>query len=195
MIDNYKSGPIKLSNVFKEELIGWVRPSGIDSVDLPPDCSWDMSHCQVDDGFILRMRIEKRKVPAQLLQLIYKQKFYDESAATGKPPGPKVRRDMRDQLKLDLTAKSLPVISHIEAYWSERSGDMMLFTTSKKAREHFEQLFQLTFAAQLEQTLIRIDPPLMGLASNVLDDSAVAMESIDRLSMTTPAIFAESVYP
>jgi hypothetical protein len=195
MIDNYKSGPIKLASIYKEEVIGWVRPSGIDTVDLPPDAAWDMSHCQVDDGFILRMRIEKRKVPAQLMQLIYKQKFFAESEASGKPPGPKARREMRDQLKLDLTAKALPVISHIEAYWSERSGDLMLFTTSRRAREHFEQLFHLTFASQLDQTLIRIDPPLMGLSESFLSDSSVATETIDRLSLTTPAIFAESVYP
>lgn len=195
LVDSYKSGPIKLSNIFKEEVVGWVRPSGIDNVDLPPDADWDMSHCQVDDGFLLRMRIEKRKAPAQLMQLLYKQKFFEESKADGKPPGPKARREMRDQLKLDLTSRALPVISHIEAYWNERSGDLMLFTTSKRAREHFEQLFHLTFASQLDQTLIRIDPPLMGMGRDALSDSQVAMETIDRLSLTTPAIFAESVYP
>lgn len=195
LVEHYKSGPIKLNNIFKEEVVGWVRPSGIDNIDLPPDADWDMSHCQVDDGFLLRMRIEKRKAPAQLIQLLYKQKFYDESKAGGKPPGPKVRREMRDQLKLDLTSKALPVISHIEAWWNERSGDLMLFTTSKRAREHFEQLFTLTFASQLEQSLIRIDPPLLGMDESALSDSQVALETIDRLSLTTPAIFAEAVYP
>ena len=32
LIDNYKSGPIKLSGIPKEELFGWVRPLGVDQL-------------------------------------------------------------------------------------------------------------------------------------------------------------------
>lgn len=194
-LEPHKAGPLKLSGVFKEELTGWVRPLGLDKVELPPDHPWDLSQCAVEDGFVLRMRIERRKVPATLLQMLYKQKFYEEQEKGGKTPGPKVRREMKDQLKQDLTTKTLPQISFVDAFWRDRAGELTLFTTGKKARQTFETLFLQTFANPLELTLVRVDPPLMGLSREGWEDSQVASATLGRLSLTTPVAFAEQVYP
>ena len=195
LLESHKAGPLKLSGVHSEERVGWVRPVGLDNVELPPDAPWDLTHCQVDDGFVLRLRIERRKVPATLLQLVYKQRFHEVEAKTGKTPGPKDRKDLREEVKKELMARALPTLAHLDAFWRDEEGELALFTTGKKARELFEGLFLKTFAQPLGQTLVRIDPPLMGLTRDQWEDSQVASETLGRLSLTTPVAFAEQIYP
>lgn len=194
-LEPYIAGPLKLSGVTKDEVTGWVRPLGLEKVELAPDTPWDLSHCQVDDGFVLRLRVERRAVPAQLLQLVYKQQFFEQQAKAGKTPGPKDRRDMRDKVKAELMGRALPALSHIEAYWRDRQGELTLFTTGKKARSVFETAFTATFANPLNLTLVRIDPPLLGLSKDQWEDSQVASATLGRLSLATPVAFAEQVYP
>ena len=189
----YQAAPVSLEGVRKEEICGWVRPVGIEGVkvDLPPDHVWDLSDCQIDDGLLLRLRIERRKVPAPLLQLIYKQRFFDISAKTGKTPGPKERRDLRDEVKAELMARALPALSYVDAFWRDGSGELMLFSTSKKARTLFEGLFGATFAEPLQLQLVPLEPPLIGLKHADWQDSQVASEAVSRLSLATPVAFAE----
>lgn len=194
-LEPHKAGPLKLSGVTKEELIGWVRPLGIDKVDLPPDAPWSLSDCQVDDGFVLRLRIERRKVPAQLLQLVYKQRFFEWQAKAGKTPGPKDRRELKDTVKAELMARALPVLAHVDAYWRDHKGELMLFTTGKKARSLFEAAFISTFSNPLDQQLVRVDPPLLGLSRDQWEDSQVASATLGRISSATPVAFAEQLYP
>src|SRR4030095_10680683 len=97
-----------------------------------------LSDCQVDDGFVLRLRVERRKVPAQLLQLVYRQRFFEHQDKAGKTPGPTERRELRDKVKAELMARALPALSHVDAYWRDRQGELTLFTTGKKARTLFE---------------------------------------------------------
>jgi DNA recombination-dependent growth factor C len=190
----YLAGPIDLDGqgLAKEEKIGWVRPLGIDSVQLPHDAPWDMSHAQVDDGFILRMRIERRSVPAQLLQLIYRDRFFALETQTGKTPGPKERRDLKDQVRSELMARALPAVSHIDAFWRDLDGELQLFSTGKRARELFETLFTKTFADPMGQTLVRIAPPLLGLSSTDWTEPDRANETMNRISLTAPQAFVSS---
>lgn len=195
LLEAYKAGPIKLSGVQKEETQGWVRPLGIDKLSDALEGHWDMSHAQVAEGFLLRLRVERRKVPSQLLQHLYKQKFKEHEQASGKPPGPKLRKELKEQLKLELTGRALPQLAHVDAYWRDRDGELTLFATGKKLREIFEMLFHQTFGDALGMTLVRIDPPLMGLGHDAWVDTSIASEALGKLSLTTPVTFTESLYP
>ncbi len=186
LIEPHKAGPVKLSGVFKEDLAGWVRPVGLDKVELPLDASWDLTQCQLDDGFLLRMRIEKRKVPATLHALLFKQKMGEHEQKAGKLPPPRERRDVKDQMKRDLMAKALPTIAHVDGFWRDKESELTLFATGKKQRELFEALFSASFAGPLELSLVRMDPPLTGLGEDAWTDSSVASRTFGRLSSTTP---------
>lgn len=188
----YVSGPISLDGPAKEEIVGWVRPIGIDTVELPPDSPWDMMHAQVDDGFVLRMRVEKRSVPAQLLQLIYRERFFDVQTKTGKTPGPKERRELKDLVREELMSRALPAVSHVDAFWRDQAGELHLFSTGKRARQLFETLFMKTFGDALGQTLVRIAPPLLGLSNSDWSEPGAANETLERLSMTAPMAFAST---
>jgi len=193
LIEPYKAKPLALTGLHKEEMVGWVRPVGLESatLDLPPDAPWDMSDCRVDDGFVLRLRIERRKVPAALLQILYKQEFYQETLRTGKTPGPTERRELRDLMQAELMGRALPTLSHVDVYWRDEAGELMLFNTGKKVRSLFEALFTNSFSSHLGLTLVAIEPPLIGLTREQWEDSQVASETLGRLSLATPAAFAE----
>ena len=193
LIEPYKAKPLTLTGLHKEEVVGWVRPVGLESatLDLPPDAPWDLTDCQVDDGFVLRLRIERRKVPAALLQLLYKQEFYAETLRTGKTPGPTERRELRDHLQAELMGRALPTLSHVDVYWRDVAGELMLFHTGKKVRGLFEALFNNSFSQHLGLTLVAVEPPLIGLTREQWEDSQVASETLGRLSLATPAAFAD----
>jgi DNA recombination-dependent growth factor C len=191
----YRSGPVKLSGVTREEVVGWVRPLGLDMVGDEVEDVWDLTHCEIDEGFLLRMRIERRKAPAQLIQMIYKQRFLAHQRESGKAPGPKLRKELKEQVKMELTTRALPQLAYVDAFWRDREGELMLFATGKKLRDTFQRLFHETFATALGLTLVSIDPPLMGLARDAWEDSAVASETLGRLSLATPMAIADQIYP
>src|SRR5690606_18857293 len=75
LMADHQAGPIKLSGVHKEEVTGWVRPLCATEAELPEGSDWDMSHAHLSDGYLLRLRIERRKVPASLIQAVFREKF------------------------------------------------------------------------------------------------------------------------
>jgi hypothetical protein len=129
------------------------------------------------------------------LQLLYKQKYHDWVRKTGKNPSPKDRRELKDQLKAELMTKALPQVAHVDAFWRDRRGELLLFSTGKKVKTTFESLFTSAFAGALGFSLMRIEPPLLGLPREHWNDSQVASETLGRLSLTTPVVFAEQIYP
>jgi DNA recombination-dependent growth factor C len=189
LLAEHRAGPIKLSGVYKEEVTGWVRPLNADDAEVS-DSDWDMSHARLSDGYLLRLRVERRKVPASLVQAVYREKFLAIQRRTGKMPTPKDRRELREEVKKDLMAKALPSLSHIDAYWRDRDGDVLLFATGKGPRQRFEAAFAATFGNPMGQTLVSVAPPLAGLTRDVFLDSDVATETLGRLSLATPVSFA-----
>ena len=189
LLEPYKAAEVKLSGVHREELCGWVKPIGLDDNDPGlPNVHWDMAAGQLEDGFVLRMRCEKRTVPSQLLQLIYKQRLANlEESKSGR----KEKRKLRDQIKRELLTKALPAISYIDAYWQDEYGLLYLMTTGKSARLSFEKLFTATFADHLDLTLLQVQPPLLGLSEDQWSDGAAADEVINRLSLTFPLSISE----
>jgi DNA recombination-dependent growth factor C len=195
LLEPHKLGPLLLQGKGKEEEVGWVRPVGLDNLNPPPDAPWDLSHAQLDDGFLLRMRLLRRKVPASLLQIVYRQRFFAHEEKTGRAPAPKERRDLRESVKVELLERALPTIAHVDAFWRDREGELMLFSASKKTAETFERLFTASFAGPLGLTVVRIEPPLLGLAFADWDDEDASAEAIGRLSAASPVAFTENLYP
>jgi DNA recombination-dependent growth factor C len=195
LLENYISGPVSLKNSSKDLIYGWVRPLGLDNLELPPSADWDMSHARCGDGFMLRLRIEKRAVPGPLVQLLFKQEVYDFEASSGKPPPRKERTQIKDNLKRELLGRALPAISHIDGFWNERRSDLTVFTTSKASKEKFCELFTQTFAAPLGITLIPMGPPLLGLEHDAWENVDKAAPSLGLMLKTTPMAFTGQAYP
>jgi recombination associated protein RdgC len=195
LLENYRSGPISLKKIGKELSFGWVRPLGLDDIELPPDAHWDMTHTRVGDGYMMRMRVEKRAVPAPLVQILYKQEIYKFQAESGELPARKERTQIKDDLKRELLSKSLPAISHVDAYWNEKRSDLTVFSTSKAAKTILIDLFMKSFGDSLGITIVPIEPPLLGLSSEEWEDADSAEETLDLMQQTVPLSFTGQVHP
>lgn len=158
-----KLKPFQLKKSQDEIAFGWDAPWGWSEQNFG---HWDMSDCRLDDGFWLRVRVEKRKLPSQLLQLVVQDMEQEVLASSSeqKTIGRKQRKELMEKARQDLMAKSLPSISYFEAFWKDESDTIFLFTTSKANRAIFEELFRKSFGKPLALSLVHVTPPLLGLS-------------------------------
>lgn len=185
----YQSKKLRLTHSTNAEKMGWVLPDGIED-DLTNLSHWDMSHCQVTDGFLLKIRVEKKTVSPELHALIYRNRWH--SLNKSKPEGVSraEKKALKDEIRAELLSKSLPSISYIDAFWNTDTSEILLFTTSKHKRELFQKLFRETFTEATPGTLQVIEAPLLGFSSNDWLDPNQSKKTIDRLSLLVPVSFS-----
>jgi DNA recombination-dependent growth factor C len=164
--------PIKLSGVSVEQLCRWVRPP---LIDLPEDGQWDMADAQVDDGFLLRLRVEKRRVAGSLLQAIYRQKLIseEEKGALSRP----AKKQLRDKIKRDLLQKALPQLSYIDGFWRDGRQELLVFSTSNGQIELFLKHFYECFCKGKDLKILPLAPPLL---------SGTAQKTVERVAHLVP---------
>lgn len=189
----YQAKRLRLQGTHKEESYGWVRPLGIaESDEEENNPEWDMADCRFEDGFLLRFRLDRRKVPPALLQILVKERVRKKNASRQKPLSHRERKQLLEDTKLELLAGCLPSISFEDSYWQPESGQLFLFSSGKKAQQIFEELFYKTFCEHLGLTLIKQDPPLIGLADNEWSDIDRLSDFVQNVSTSVPATLAEN---
>lgn len=180
--------PFSLNKTPTELSFGWDAPWG----DLETKGKhWDMSDCQVDDGFWLRVRTEKRTVSHQLLQLVVsgeEQKIL--AASDTETISRKKRKELLEDSRRELLKQTLPTIRYFEAFWKDKEDTIFLFSTSKANRSIFEELFRKTFGSVHELSIVLMTPPLLGIdekvwSSKEFDQSDEAF--LNRIEAVLPA--------
>jgi len=145
----------------KQEQAFWVLP------DLPEiqrdGTHWEMADCEVDDGYVMRIRIEKRQVPNELINSLLKERLQSLARKLERRPNRIEARQVKVELKDELLSAALPNIRYVDLFWSLESEEVTLFSTAKSACMHFEQLFRESFLKPLNGELISITPPLLAL--------------------------------
>jgi hypothetical protein len=169
---------------FLEISTGWVAPEGLmasrdwnearlESGATAKDNDWTMAMAAVNDGVVLRMRIDRRKVPAALVRAVYRQKLQrEERGVKGKTKRlPRAERDaLKQHIRASLTGRALPSCTYVDAFWREASGELWVFTTSETCLKAFEELFSRTFGGKLELALTRIQPPMTAAPAAFWED-------------------------
>lgn len=185
-LKTYQAKPLELTQS-KELSFGWVAPPIGDLSDLTEGLSWDMSHCQIEDGYLMRIRVEKRKVAHSLLQLIYQKKIASltDQDEDGKPLSRHRKKELLEETRLELLGQCLPQISYSDLFWNEQRQEVILFSTSKGIQGIFEELFRKTFCEHLGLSLVKIAPPLLGLPTQDWQEST-SSETLERMSHTLP---------
>lgn len=162
----FQAGALKLQNSTHELAYGWVLPDNPELDDKREiEDSWTLSDCLFEDGILLRLRIEKRTVPQQLLNIVARKRWL-ETKAEEADAGAEERvqkKQIVDEVKEELLRMSLPTLSFVDAFWKDQDDVVYLFSQGKATRECFEDLFRKTFGAAHGLTLIRILPPVLGL--------------------------------
>lgn len=159
----FRLKPFRLRPSRRELHYGWDYPTLVSASKAPHD-SWDLSDCRGEDGIWLRVRVEKRKLSKQLLQLVAQGRIESEQRKRqGKALGRKQQKAILDDVREELLHQTLPTISFFDAYWQDERDQMLVFSTSKGSLAIFEELFRECFGKPLELSLVKMVPPLLGL--------------------------------
>lgn len=144
-----------------EQRFGWVLPPTLTDEEgaLLDHGEWDMSHCRIKQGFLLRFRIDSKKLAGNLVQAIYKRKVLTYERQYKSKPNAKKKREIKEEIREQLLEMALPTISFYDALWKIDDQELVLFSTGVRVREVFEKLFHNCFGKTLELELNLVDPP------------------------------------
>jgi recombination associated protein RdgC len=155
------------------ERCGWI------SLDHLFDTRFEIEKVFRDPFLCFALRVDRRKVPANLLRAHVKLEEQAQRNATGKPVGPAKRREIREQVRERLIEKVLPAAASYPAVVAPNRGVVWFSNAGQKTCELFVAHFEETF----EIALIQETPRNLALRATHGDGDAV-----DR---ATPTIFAE----
>jgi DNA recombination-dependent growth factor C len=189
-LPRYQGKKIRLKGIRTPEKVSWVLPNTPDADEIPLEGHWDMSHCLMDDGYLLRMRIEKRTVSAELTSLIYKAQLEELEKEKDRHLARKEKKELKEDIRIELIEQSLPNISYIDAFWDDKTGVVSLFSGSNRTQVLFEELFKKTFSEPLSALLVKIEPPLLGISTEDWTSKNETVGNIDRLMATTPVSYS-----
>jgi len=155
-----------IENAASEEVsVGWVTPADPTGDNFSPE--------DLDGGIgtWLRFRIDKKTMPMKWLQI---HRDATEKAR-GKKLSAKERRELKDDLMDQLLPRVLPTITLVDALLFEERKTVLLFATSKAAKEAFGKLFFETFSLELAPA----DPLQAGLHADLSDEDKHALERLN----------------
>jgi hypothetical protein len=187
-LHGYQARPISLQTAAREIDYGWVLPDNPELEDfIERQTAWDISDCLYEEGVLLRLRIERRSVPGQLLQEIVKQRWSErDNQQDSEEPSRVLKKQIVDEVKEELLRMSLPSVSYVDAFWKDQEDRIFLFSQSKMAREAFEDLFGKTFGKPHKLGLFRLVPPLLGIHPEAWQNPAEQNEYLQRIVHTLP---------
>jgi len=154
----------------QEKSVGWVEPRGVEHGAL----------LEVVDGqWILKLMIETKTVPASVVKRKAQERIDHIEATTGRKPGKKETRDMRDDTRLALLpqafGKQMTVL-----IWIDPQAQRLLIDAASQARadEAANLLVQAVpdLLLQLIQTNVA---PVTAMADWLLSQAAPAGFSVD----------------
>jgi len=152
-----------IENAASEEVsIGWVTPAD------PTGDSFALEDLEGGAGTWLRFRMDKKTMPKKWLQI------HRDAAekARGKKLSARERRELKDDLMEKMLPRVLPSITLVDALLFHDKRTVLLFATSKAAREAFGKLFLESFGTPLE----RSNPLQAGLRAGLDDETRYALE-------------------
>ncbi len=152
-----------IENAASEEVSsGWV--TALD----PTGDSFGLEDLDGGTGTWLRFRTDKKTLPKKWLQI------HRDAAekARGKKLSARERREMKDDLTEKLLPRVLPTVQLIDALLFFDKKTVLLFATSKSAREVFGKLFFESFGVPLE----RANPLQCGLRAGLDEEAKYALE-------------------
>ena len=131
-----------------------------------------------DNYLCFSLRMDRRRIPGALLRQEYDlaaQAFLDSRPGMRRVPKAK-REELKEQLRLSLLARSLPVPSMVDILLDRRSNRLWVLSLNRQALDSFETLFGKTFEGL---QLAPIAP--MDLAMSCLDEAEQpALQALDQ---------------
>lgn len=155
----------------QEKSIGWIEPRGQANGALLES---------VAGQWILKLMVESRALPASVINRKADERVRQIEAATGRKPGKKEIRDLKDDLRLELLPMAFTKQSSV-LVWLDRDARMMVVDAASQARadEVVTLLVQTLPGLALSLVNTKISP-VAAMAEWLLSQEAPAGFSVDR---------------
>ncbi|MBO4316762.1 MAG: recombination-associated protein RdgC [Mailhella sp.] len=168
---------IDIDDIAEERSFGWTN------FDDMLDTEWKVSPPQKADYLTFSLRLDSRRISPAVFKKYYRLAIQAEEKAMaeqGKKFIPKDRRkEIREQVKFSLLAKTLPIPAEFQVVWQITGNLLYLASTQSKVIELFTDLFTRTFDLSLEEMLP------YSLASSLLGDGCeAALDSLEATSFS-----------
>ncbi len=108
----------------QEKSIGWIEPRGQDNGALLE---------AVAGQWIVKLMVETRALPASVINRKADERVQQIEAATGRKPGKKEIRDLKDDIRLELLPMAFTKQSSV-LVWLDREAHMMVVDAASQAR-------------------------------------------------------------
>lgn len=131
----------------QEKSVGWVEPRGLDHAALVE---------AVNGQRLLRLRVETRAVPSDVLRRAVQERAAQIEHSTGRKPGRKEMRDLRDDLRLELLPQAFTKQASVWVWIDPEAGLLAIDSTS---------------APRLDDVLTALSHALPALAPRLLQTS------------------------
>ncbi len=142
---------IDIDDIADERSFGWTN------FDDMLDTGWIVSPPQKADYLTFSLRLDTRRISAAVFKKHYRLAIQAEEKAIaeqGKKFIPKERKkEIREQVKFSLLAKTLPVPAEFQVVWQLAGNMVYLASTQGKVIDLFTDLFTRTFELSLEEML------------------------------------------
>ncbi len=128
-----------------EERSGWCR---IDNL-LETDFS-DLNRWLFNQYLVAALRTDKKVLPAKLFRAHLDRRLAEWCHQHGRNRAPSgVRQEIREQLEIEMFARTLPRVQVVEWVWNLVDGWVAFHNTSDSANDRFVKLFRETFGLEL----------------------------------------------
>ena len=167
----------EIDNESSDKAIGWTCFNNPFSADFD-DCPF-----LVGTHFVFSMRIDKKSIPAKIVQKHYALEMKKRLENSGREFLSKTeKKEIKDHV-LNLLNLRIPATPNIyDLIWDYESEKLWFFSNQKGANEELETLFSKSFKLKL----IRLFPYSMAVFTSPLSDTEK-----DALSHLTPTRFTE----
>lgn len=191
----HQAKPLRLKGVQRPLIMGWVRPPAIMEEGIAADDPWDMADCRVEEGFALRLRLEKRQLPSAVVQTLY-QKRLDQKTRSRKDrqTSSAERKELLQEVKDELLDQCLPAISYVDGFWHEDEQELWVFTTARSRLAAFEEFFYKTFAQPLGLSLMRVSLPSLAMQSPNWSEDVSKNKSFHQVQQTLPMVLTNHLH-
>jgi hypothetical protein len=151
------------------ERAGWV------TLEHLFDTRFELEKVFRDPFVAFALRVDRRKVPQNLLRAHLRIEEQAYTNATGKKVLPAKRRELREQVRQKLVEKVLPSAAAYQVVLHPGAGIVWFGNTAEKTCETFTRLFEDTFGVGLvAQTPRDLGLRLLGGDAEALDRAAPA---------------------
>ena len=166
----------EIDNDVSEQAVGWT------SFDDPFHPDFDSLRFIIDTAWVFSLRIDKKSIPAKILNKHYNMEIARRLAESGREYLSKAEKKQLKDHVLTVLSTRIPATPNIyDIIWKYEEGMLWFFTNLKAANEELETLFSRSF----KLSLIRLFPYTAGL------EAGLSGPEKDRLNQLKPTNFMD----